>query len=480
MPGICDSFQSTYSVSGVPSQMLFGFNPATIPGNDETTLTLRAGTTLPPGAYPISVTKTVAYGRPPATETLTIQVLCNVRLKTCQQPVPASARYTCFADLEPILETATGIFAKRRPADNTSSDIVYMSRMSDGTCPLPPPELAKSSLTITQLAQPTVALTNSAISSYGTLTWTVSGASSTFASVAFSSLTTTGAPNANVLSFTAPAGTTAGTYPIQITATSQSGLSASATLNVTVLPPMWYEADVNTDGYCTPGVAYSYQAVPIGLNYNTHAPSLGAASVQDCPNGPAVIDGLFLCSGPVTKVVPASGHAEFYYLTITYIGELGDLFEYEPFQHANRLPINDRGVAYPKIDASYLGYPYGVIPFPVFSETSVSGSLQDCPDLRYLHAPGCVARATAADHLRELLAQVYEPPNYGDGRGYTPHHIQPVCWGGNNLAINGVFLLTDGSDPNNYHAQYSTWWKPRNFTPDGTRYPPPPLEDGDC
>jgi hypothetical protein len=232
-------------------------------------------------------------------------------------------------------------------------------------------------------------------------------------------------------------------------------------------------------GYCTPNFGYNYQAIPIGVNYNTGVPSVGAPLVGYCPNASAVIDGLFLCSGPVTRVEPASGHAEFYYLTIAYIGELGDLFEYEPFQHANRLPINDRGVAYPKIDASSLDYPAGIIPFPVFSQTSVTGLLQYCPDLRSLHAPGCVARSPAADDLRKALEEVYEPSNYGNGTRYTPHHIQPVCWGGNNLAVNGVFLLSRG-DPNTYHAQYSAWWTPRNFTPDGTRYPVPPAATGGC
>jgi hypothetical protein len=239
--------------------------------------------------------------------------------------------------------------------------------------------------------------------------------------------------------------------------------------------------------YCTPTLGYAFNYSEIGRNLNTGVPTGREVGVRACAYTSDEFDGLFICTGtdPV-PIAPTSGHAEYFSIVILYIGTSGSIVNTFPVQATyDQVPINDKGVVYPKINASSLNFQGpdpsqpGIIPFPNLAVTSVTppGTFHSCPDMGSQAAAGCVARVPAAGILENALEKVYTPPNY-DSLAYTPHHIQPVCWGGNNSAANGVFLLT--TDPLKLHAQFTAWWQRTSFSPDGAANPQPPAADNDC
>jgi len=241
--------------------------------------------------------------------------------------------------------------------------------------------------------------------------------------------------------------------------------------------------------YCTPDIDYTFGYELVGHNFNTGSITMGPVNPGTCPFSLDQVDGLFVCTGTqVIPVSPTSGHAEFLSVVILYVGTLQLFSNFPPQVDADRIPVNDRGVVYPKVNVSELGYAGpslsepGVIPFPSLQSTSADPALglHYCFDMGSDANPGCVPRDGAAKRLRAVLKATYQPPSYAlDASFYVPHHIQPVCWGGNDSTANGVFLIRDKLDPANYHVQFSAWWRPSSFSVNGQPNPPP-THDRDC
>jgi hypothetical protein len=241
-----------------------------------------------------------------------------------------------------------------------------------------------------------------------------------------------------------------------------------------------YRGQYSLYGYCTKSLLWIYSYYTIGLDVNTLVPMPSIPVPGTCPQKMTDVDGLGLCPAQSRPIdIPQSNRAEFFTVGMTAIGLASGQSLWVPITYSGIYPINNKGVIYPDIDATLWGYP-GHIPFPgplqrLFMAQSILG-IHYCTNLGRLAEVGCVPRDGAAEILRGNITNL--PGDYSrNPRKYTPHHILPVCWGGNNAGANGVFLLRDDLDPEKYHVQFSAWWNPKSFSPDGTQYP---VQAPDC
>ncbi len=475
-PEICYSFTSSYSVSGVPSGMLFSFNPASLPGNYLTTLTLRAGKTLAPGSYPLTVAKSVADGRQPTSENLTIQVLCSVRLKTCQRPAASDAQFTCFPDLEPILETGTGIFAKRRAAASASPP-VYMSRMSDGTCPTPPPyaaivyvpadgdfqvlngsvsvNQAPASLAVEDLSSDTADAQSSAgLRGLPTKRPTFSqvpqassippGYSTPPPYLTLPSDVASKIDNASLGVFVGKAGCTG------VVIEQRGNADLTDPRNILYYQIQFYctlnavPADVTThwtfatyndqNTFASPGAKFSIDVEPGNSNFNLP------------------LDQVYVSQVEPAKLI--SGHAELNWLQyINFNIDYGDRYSFNTVDSPyGAFFLNNKSVPYPVVSVRTNWGP-----------NAVNGDVP-LPD-----NPPYIKTATGCENSSRILVNLLEtndPPYPKPAPGFEAHHIKPSCWGGSNTLDNAVWLPKATAGYPNLHNSFTTWFKPdSNFTP---------------
>lgn len=119
------------------------------------------------------------------------------------------------------------------------------------------------------------------------------------------------------------------------------------------------------------------------------------------------------------------------------------------------VPFNNNGAVYPQEQDTRAGSAT-IVPFPAPPPT-----FQSCPQIGTIAPPGCSKRSSAfAGGLEEFYKTQGFPLGIFFQHPIEAHHIQPLCWGGNNSFQNGVYLL--GS----VHRKFTAWW--RAITIDGS------------
>ena len=212
-------------------------------------------------------------------------------------------------------------------------------------------------------------------------------------------------------------------------------------------PPAQAKINLSTTGFLSitdtitcppPGVIDSafLKVLEYGFNsQTTPAQTLGPVSY---PCGGSTCTASFtihLGSGDSVLVEP----------TIWYVGHAPGQPQVSSNEVAYTIPVNSRGAAYPQ--RSDTRYPSQLVAFP--APPPVYQACKGSP-----MPPGCSTRASA---FAALLKNQYVAAGWSQAifsnNPIEAHHIQPLCWGGNNdVTQNGVYL--DSA----VHQVYTTWW----------------------
>ena len=198
-----------------------------------------------------------------------------------------------------------------------------------------------------------------------------------------------------------------------------------------------------------------------GAPYNGGAPLTKTVN-QTCTNLGTDSLGLQKCFTQVALVPLASGHAEIngpasLNYSLSVLGLLDLDFQPLYFGNASSFFLNNRSVPYPLIPVpSTWGPPAsivdGAVAPPIYPPYDSVDS--DCYD-------GSAAAKILGEALRTDKPVRYPLP----GPGFQAHHVKPLCWGGTNVASNGVWLPTTSTGYPNLHQPFTTWFRRANFTP---------------
>jgi hypothetical protein len=157
--------------------------------------------------------------------------------------------------------------------------------------------------------------------------------------------------------------------------------------------------------------------------------------------------GLSICTARFTISV-GSGSSGIYkpiiYFTAHFPNETPETSDKATYS----LPVNGQGAVYPQetdsrfADGRMLTFPEPPPPF------------QSCRARDIPKPPGCSSRdGSFADKLEKYYKSEGWPLAIFSSKSIEAHHIQPLCWGGNNVyQTNGVFLT------HAIHIGYSGWW----------------------